>query len=311
MWFVGVKQVMMDADLTVALIKATVQIDQPINESKRMVGTGFLVSVPTPNGAPQVVLVTAAHVFEKMPAPDVRIGWRVQGPKGSWVYMPSNIAIRSKDGPLWTQNPTQDIAVIPVKVPETIRDQVIPQSLLGDDAAFVANHVDAGDEMMTLGYPHGLSANVAGFPILRAGRLASYPVAPSASYPTFLIDLTAVPGNSGGPVFVKGTGKSPGFVAGVLIKQVEDDNQRLELGVVADAVFVRQTIDLLLKAQGASVTTLRPSPRPVTTMQTPGGPTTDTRDMTGSKNKGSATQAAKPSSDETASADASNSSAVN
>lgn len=295
---------MIDADLTVALIKATVQIDQPINEAKRMVGTGFLVSVPVPGGAPQVVLVTAAHVFEKMPAPDVRVGWRVQGAKGTWTYMPSNIVIRSKDGPLWTQNPTQDIAVIPVKVPESIRDQVIPQSLLGDDAAFTANHVDAGDEMMTLGYPHGLSANVAGFPILRAGRLASYPVAPSSSYPTFLIDLTAVPGNSGGPVFVKGSGKSTGFVAGVLIKQVEDDNQRLELGVVADAVFVRQTIDLMLKAQGASVTGLKPTtPRPVTTMQTPGGPTTDTRDMTGSKNKGSATQAAKPSSDESASAE--------
>jgi S1-C subfamily serine protease len=295
---------MIDADLTVALIKATVQIDQPINESKRMVGTGFLIAVPVPGGAPEVVLVTAAHVFEKMPAPEVRVGWRVQGAKGTWVYMPSNIAIRSKDGPLWTQNPTQDIAVIPVKVPESIRDQVIPESLLGDDASFAANHVDAGDEMMTLGYPHGLSANVAGFPILRAGKLASYPVAPSTNYPTFLIDLTAVPGNSGGPVFVKGAGKSPGFIAGVLIKQVEDDNQRLELGVVTDATFVRQTIDLMLKAQGASVATLKPAPKPVTTMQTPGGPTTDTRDMTGSTNKGSATQAARPSSDESTSAEA-------
>ena len=74
---------MMDVDLTVALIKATVQIDQPISEAKRMVGTGFLVSVPKPDGTSEVVQVTAALVFEKMPPADVRIGWRVQGVKGN------------------------------------------------------------------------------------------------------------------------------------------------------------------------------------------------------------------------------------
>src|SRR4051794_34024793 len=86
--FFGGKNVMMDVDLTVALIKATVQIDQPISEAKRMVGTGFLVSVPRADGTTQIVLVTAAHVFEKMPAADVRIGWRVQGVKGNWSYVP-------------------------------------------------------------------------------------------------------------------------------------------------------------------------------------------------------------------------------
>ena len=302
----GIVSGMMDADLTVALIKATVQIDQPISDAKRMVGTGFLVSVPASNGQPpQVVLVTAAHVFEKMPAPEVRIGWRVQGAKGNWLYVPSNIAIRSKDGPVWYQHPDQDIAIIPIKVPDAAKDQVIPESALADDNTFTAQHVDTGDEMMTLGYPHGLSANVAGFPILRAGRLASYPDAPTSAYPTFLIDLTAVPGNSGGPVFMAGAGKSPGFVAGVLIKQVEDDNQRLELGVVTDAVFVRQTIDLMLKAEAAGLgpgANLKVTPLPPTPIHTPGGPTTDTQDITTAKN-GAANQAAKPSGEETGNID--------
>ena len=290
---------MMDADLTVALIKATVQIDQPISDAKRMVGTGFLVSVPTPGGAPQVVLVTAAHVFEKMPAPEVRIGWRVPSAKGSWAYMPSNITIRTTQGAVYTQHPSQDIAVIPVKVPDSIKDQVIPESMLADDTTFDAQHVSAGDEMMTLGYPHGLSANIAGFPILRAGRLASYPVAPSAAYPTFLIDLTAVPGNSGGPVFIKTSAKSGGFVAGVLIKQVEDDNQRLELGVVTDAIFVRQTIDLMLKTQSSGVTAMQSGKPVAAAKNVPGGSTTDTADMTGMTNQGTATEAAKPMNGET------------
>jgi hypothetical protein len=277
---------MLDADLTVALIKATVQIDQPINDAKRMVGTGFLVSVPRKDGASETVLVTAAHVFEKMPAPEVRVGWRVQNPKGAWVYMPSNIIIRTKDGPAWFQHPGQDIAVIPVTVPAAAREGVLPESLLADDQMFAAAHVSAGDEMMTLGYPHGLSANVAGFPILRAGRMASYPVMPSAAFPTFLIDLTAVPGNSGGPVFMAGAPGKGGFIAGVLIKQVEDGDQRLELGVVTDATFVRQTIDLMLKAQakGEVPVNLRvqpaaPAPQNLNKNNTPGGATTDNKDM--------------------------------
>ncbi len=292
---------MMDADLTVALIKATVQIDQPINEAKRMVGTGFLVSVPMPGGQTQTVLVTAAHVLEKMPQKDVRVGWRVPSAKGTWSYMPSTIAIRTAAGaPTYTQHPGQDIAVIPIKMPESIKDQVIPYSLLADEGTFEAMKVTAGQEMMTLGYPHGLSANVSGFPILRAGRLASYPVSPSATYPTFLIDLTAVPGNSGGPVFMKSTtSKAGGFVAGVLIKQVEDENQRLELGVVTEAVFVRQTIDILLKAQAkgvAPVPALKVAP-PIP-KGTPGGATTDTSDMIGAGNSGTAGAAAKPTTGE-------------
>ncbi len=288
---------MLDADLTVALIKATVQIDQPINDAKRMVGTGFLISVPKKDGTTETVLVTAAHVFEKMPAPEVRVGWRVLNPKGAWVYTPSNIIIRTKDGPAWYQNPNQDIAVIPVTVPAAARDAVLPESILADDQTFAASRVTAGDEMMTLGYPHGLSANVAGFPILRAGRLASYPVAPSGAFPTFLIDLTAVPGNSGGPVFMNGGPGKGNFIAGVLIKQVEDGDQRLELGVVTDATFVRQTIDLMLKAEakGDVPVNLRVQPAAPGPMHTPNGATTNTKDMVPL----SGTAKGKPSGEET------------
>jgi S1-C subfamily serine protease len=270
----------LDLDPTVALIKATVQIDQPINEAKRMVGTGFLVSAPKPGGGVEVVLVTAAHVFEKMPAAQVRLGWRIQGAKGDWVYTPESLTIRSDTGPLWYQHPTQDVAVIPIELPDGFREAAVPESWLADDRSFASEPIDAGDEMMTLGFPHGLSANIAGFPILRAGRLASYPLMPSSRYPTFLIDLTAVPGNSGGPVFLTRRGSTPGvLVTGILIKQVEDDNQRLELGVVTDSVFVRETIDLMLKAQASGTgpgvrVTVPALPAP---MRTPGG----AGDMTG------------------------------
>ena len=75
-------------DLSVELIHATVQLEQPLGDGTRTVGTGFLISVPEADGAPRVVLITANHVLEKMPGANLRIGYRISNPDGSWSYSP-------------------------------------------------------------------------------------------------------------------------------------------------------------------------------------------------------------------------------
>jgi hypothetical protein len=107
--------------------------------------------------------------------------------------------------------------------------------------------------------------------------VASYPLAPATSFPTFLMDFSVFPGNSGGPVFISRSGlasppavtqasspmvtpaadtasseaSSPraippeGFIAGLLTQQVELNNERLEIGIVTHAKYIRETIDLL------------------------------------------------------------------
>ena len=70
----------MSPDLAVELINATVQLEQPLGDGTRTVGTGFLVSAPTPDGKPRTVLITSAHVFDRMPQLDARIGWRGEVP---------------------------------------------------------------------------------------------------------------------------------------------------------------------------------------------------------------------------------------
>jgi V8-like Glu-specific endopeptidase len=236
-------------DLTLSLIEATFQIDQATAASTQIVGTGFLVSVPTTNGPPNLILVTAAHVFEKMPAQQVRISWRIKNAEGRWQYSPSFLTIRNEKGPLWTQNPKFDVAVMPITVPEFYKDKAIPFEWLADENSFEALKVGPNDEMTTLGYPLGFSSNRIGFPILRTGRVASYPLGPVSEFPTFLLDLTAIPGNSGGPVFMTtppsesgaASGKS-GLVTGVLTNEVEKDGKRLEIGLITHAYFIRQTI---------------------------------------------------------------------
>src|SRR5580698_7687232 len=240
--------------LSIDLIQATVQVEQPLGEGKRTVGTGFLVSDPTPDGKPRVVLVTANHVFAKMPGAVATVGFRVENADGSWRYDPEPLTIRDGTKQLWTRHPNMDVAVISITVPAPFAKAAIPESWLAGDDTFNKYGVEPGDEMMALGYPQGFSANEAGFPILKAGRIASFPLSPVSAFPTFLLDLNVLPGYSGGPVFTERSATPAGaapaadaqpFIAGLITQEMELDSQNLSIGFVTHAEFIRQTLDLL------------------------------------------------------------------
>jgi len=257
----------MTIDLSVELIHATVQLEQSQGNGTRTVGTGFLINAPGPDGAPRTVLVTASHVLDKMPGAEMRIGYRFQTEAGDWKYKPQAVTIREGDRQLWTRNPKRDVSALVVKAPAEFARAAIPLDWLADGQAFDRFGVGPGYEMMALGYPRGLSANGAGFPILRSGKVASYPLAPSAAFPTFLLDFSVFPGNSGGPVFVRAQaldGTPALMIAGMLTQQVELNQERLEIGVVTQASFVRETIALLDgQAAPAPVPLAPPGPTPI------------------------------------------------
>jgi S1-C subfamily serine protease len=240
----------MAPDMTVDLISATVQVEQPLGNGTRTVATGFLVSDPTPDGRPRVVLVTANHVFNDMPGDEATIGWRVQRPDGGWSFAPQKVEIRNHGKPLWSHHPSRDVAVLAITAPPAFAKAAIPVGWLATDDDFVKNHLAPGDEMMALGFPQGFSANSAGFPILRAGRVASYPLGPSTAFPTFLLDFRVYPGNSGGPVYLHGDGDAR-VVAGMLTQEVQKGDENLGIGIVTEACFIRQTLSLLDGARGS------------------------------------------------------------
>jgi S1-C subfamily serine protease len=238
----------MTIDMSVEMIHATVQLDQPLGDGTRTVGTGFLINAPTADGKPRIVLVTATHVLDNMPGKEMRIGYRVQSKDGQWSYEPQKITIRAGVKTLWTSDPGHDVSAIVVSAPEEFAKAAIPIAWLGQGENLEQHSVGPGDEMMALGFPEGLAANAAGFPILRSGRVASYPLTPSKAFPTFLLDFSVYPGNSGGPVFVKQTkpdGSSDVFITGMLTQQVELTGKPLEIGVVTQAGFIRETVGLL------------------------------------------------------------------
>jgi S1-C subfamily serine protease len=259
-------------DLSAQMMQATVQLEQPLGDGTRTVGTGFLISETTPDGKAHVILVTANHVFDKMPKANARIGYRFANADGSWSYSPQSLKIRDGQGhPLWTHHPSRDVAAIAISAPEAFAKAAIPETYLAADDTFSKYQVGAGDQMMTLGFPRGLAANAAGFPILRAGRVASYPIAPAKIFPTFLLDFSVFPGNSGGPVFMSGPARHTAsgdngqsaqdveFIAGLLTQQVELNSERLDIGIVTNARFIRETISLI-KDPAAPVTEVAETP---------------------------------------------------
>jgi S1-C subfamily serine protease len=244
-------------DLSIQLMNATVQLEQPLGDGTRTVGTGFLISEAGADGTPRTVLVTANHVFSGMPGQVARIGYRIANADGSWSYSPQQLRIRDDKGhELWTHHPSRDVAAIAITAPPEFAKAAIPENYLASDETFQKYQVSAGDELMALGFPRGLAANQAGFPILRSGRIASYPVAPAKIFPTFLLDFSVFPGNSGGPVFMSNrqaatavsaadAGQNAGFIAGLLTQQVELNNERLEIGIVTQAKYIRETLALV------------------------------------------------------------------
>src|SRR5271156_7158561 len=99
----------MSWDLSSQLMQATVQVEQQLPDGRHTVGTGFLISDPTPDGKPRTVLVTANHVFSKMPGAVATIGFRTENADGSWRYDPQPLRIRDDAGKeLWTHHPDRD-----------------------------------------------------------------------------------------------------------------------------------------------------------------------------------------------------------
>ena len=245
----------MPFDFTTAMIQATVPVAQTAGGASTT-GTGLLVSDPLPDGTPRVVLVTARHVIQNIGGSQVQIGLHLQNADGSWRKEWRAEPTLDGDRPLWVQHPRYDVAVLPVSAPPEVAAMAIPVSWFADADTFARQDERTGDPVEVLGYPAGYASDGRGFAILRAGRLASYPLTPDTDG-TFLIDFAVSQGYSGGPVFTsRRSGRKPEvvgaegplpdeFVAGLLAQQILPGGQPINLGLAVHSIYVRQTLQLL------------------------------------------------------------------
>lgn len=250
-------------DINVLLMESTFKIVGTSKEdpTKNVTGTVFIIGRPMKNQPEQAyyVLVTAAHVLNDISGDDAVIYLRKKESNGSFKKLPFPIKIRDKGKPNYVNHDNSDVAAMYIKIPQDVKIPLLSTNLLADDNIFEKYEIHPGDELLCLGYPLIAEANEAGFPILRSGKISSYPIIPAKTVKTFLFDFNIFGGNSGGPVYMSYKGRIYGhiyhideivqYIAGLVSQQAnalpEFNNQPLALAIVVPAQFIKETINLL------------------------------------------------------------------
>jgi hypothetical protein len=142
-------------------------------------------------------------------------------------------------------------------MPTAFKASLLPFGLLATDELLRKYELHPGDELFCLGYPLFTSADH-GFPILRSGKIASYPLVPAKQHKNWLFDFRVFKGNSGGPVYfvdrnrVYGNathlGETIQLMVGLVTSQLSSaavNNTELQLGVIIPAEFITETLNML------------------------------------------------------------------
>ena len=240
------------------VVMATVRLMNPKSSA-----TGFVLVRPKTKEEQtgRLALITAAHVLEKAEGDEITVGFRRQEADGGYSRLPVTLKVRDNGKPLWSKHPKHDVAAIEIESPQGVE----PHRLTVEHLATAADlkTVEPGELVHCLTYPHApvFEPNQPGFPVIRLGCLASYPLFPIEKQPTFLVDYNAFEGDSGGPVIWKRKDQAGGKATIKILGLVQGQhlfNQRYELpyesgefrkllglGIVLNALAIHETISQL------------------------------------------------------------------
>lgn len=157
--------------------------------------TGFVVCSEQEDKR-RCFVVTAHHVLAQMKGATCQLVSRARQQDGTYHRQEIAIPIRREGKTLWTKHAEHDLAVLPL--PESVDVKSIPLECLANDQLLEKVHI--GDGVWLAVFPERSEANSAGFPILRSGGIASFPITPVPAHPLLLVDTTSWTGDSGGPV---------------------------------------------------------------------------------------------------------------
>lgn len=222
-------------------------------------GTCFLVSrqaVKSENPK-HAVLVTAEHVLAQMPRPQCDLILRTEGPENRSARKVISIEIRNGDKPKWTRIPDIDVATMLVELPEDASVKPIPLDQIADEESLKNRAVRVGQETWIGCFPAKLESNEAGWPILRRGSIATYPLFPVKANKTILVDYNVFGGDSGAPIAVI-VNDHPLIIGVASGMQRQTDRSTLPfeertmhtpmgLSIAVQAAYLRETIGLMMK----------------------------------------------------------------
>lgn len=231
--------------------------------NKNSTATCFVISRRSKleKGESEMILVTAAHVLEKMSGDECRIVARKEREDGSFTREELSFKIRTDNQKLWVRHPRVDVAAL--KLPAAVADSVVALGFhqLAKETDLKRLRFSASTDVWIPGFPAQLESSKGGFPVLRPGSVASFPVIPVRSSETYLLSSNTFGGDSGAPVMfrsAKTEHKTEQLtVVGLIIGQHRETTKTvspleertfhrpLGLAIVVHSEFVRETVDLI------------------------------------------------------------------
>lgn len=249
-------------EISTRLMRSTFKI-----QGGNSVGTAFIVGEPSiakPDMA-YFVLFTAAHVLENIVEDTATIHFR-RLIDNNFIRYPVKIRVRENGKPIWIRHPKVDVAAMRIGIPRDADIHIVTTNLFATDNTIKEFEIHPGDELFILGYPYGAESNEAGFPILRSGKIASYPLIPTDKTLTFLLDFAVFKGNSGGPVFLYSQNRfyGGGLHAGVVkmllgivtqemstkekvesISELTIKEHKMGIAIIVHARYLKEVVDML------------------------------------------------------------------
>lgn len=186
----------------------------------------------------QTVLITAAHVLDSMIGNKANLYMRSKEKNGyKTVIYP--IIIRNNKSSFYIKHPTMDIAAMNVTLPDYYEYPKLATSFLSNDSIIDYWRITTGEIIDCLGFPLCPTDSIGTFPVLRTGKIASYPLTPSNIYKSFLFDFEIYNGNSGGPVIFQ-EARSRGRVTAERTFSMDEGYIQFILGLITDSIYVQE-----------------------------------------------------------------------
>ena len=216
--------------------------------------TGFVINRrdSLARGGVVPVIFTSTHVLDTVGNNPLVIGIRMANADGE-----AQVALLAFSPPkqrgnsrFYVRHPRHDLAAFALHLPEEFAGRAAIRSSLDEGMlARDGKTLHSGSEVSFLGYPEVLPGTEGAFPVLRSGRVASYPVGTSQAHGRFLINADVYPGDSGAPVFITGLANRPKLVGMVIQRIGPDKGAFSHLAVAVDAEAIRETLELLAASE--------------------------------------------------------------
>jgi hypothetical protein len=248
-------------ELNTLLMHATFLVTGPTKvQNEISFGPVFIMGIPQKSNPKlaHIVMVTAAHVFEGISGDIAMLQLRRPGPNGTYAPLSFQLPIRRDGKPLYVKHSVADVVAMYANIPDVVPLTGLPPDALLTDKTREDIEFHPGDEAFILGFPAMVSIE-GGFPILRTGRIASYPLTPMNVVKEWAFDAHVFGGNNGGPVYFTSVnrffknqiyfGVASGLL-GLVSKETQSRHPKfvsrdLNYGIVVPSKFIRETIDML------------------------------------------------------------------